>query len=213
MNHPVTLEHLKHLPSLDALPQPAPDLLLLEASWGAQHELGLIRQLRERHPHLRCILNVFDGKAGLAAAVRQAGGAGVFNKAFRTPCWCRCVCKVLQEDCFIPTAIGEGRAVACQSCPNLTPPVSRKSSGWWLRAIQQTDCPPAVSGGGHHQESAVQHVPRAGCIQPYRSITLVAAHCAVRAANKTLLALLPDLAVLPVLSTVAPSQDCCAGFC
>ena len=26
MNHPVTLEHLKHLPSLDALPQPAPDL-------------------------------------------------------------------------------------------------------------------------------------------------------------------------------------------
>jgi DNA-binding NarL/FixJ family response regulator len=109
MNHPVTLEHLKHLPSLDALPQPAPDLLLLEASWGAQHELGLIRQLRERHPHLRCILNVFDGKAGLAAAVRQAGGAGVFNKALNPPMLVSLCLQVLQEDCFIPTAIGEGK--------------------------------------------------------------------------------------------------------
>ena len=137
MNHPVTLEHLKHLPSLDALPQPAPDLLLLEASWGAQHELGLIRQLRERHPHLRCILNVFDGKAGLAAAVRQAGGAGVFNKALNPPMLVSLCLQVLQEDCFIPTAIGEGGVqLPASHATNLTP---RQQEILWLVAEGQSN--------------------------------------------------------------------------
>ena len=110
MNHPVTLEHLEASAQPGCPAATCPGSVAAGSFVGAQHELGLIRQLRERHPHLRCILNVFDGKAGLAAAVRQAGGAGVFNKALNPHAGVAVSASLAGR--LIPTAIGEGRAVA-----------------------------------------------------------------------------------------------------
>ena len=114
-----------------------PDLLLLEASWGAQAELELMRQLRQRHPEIRCIVSVCDGKAGLAAAVRQAGGSGVFNKALNPQMLVSLCLQVLQEDCFIPTSIGEaGKQAAALSGPSLT---ARQQEILWLVAEGQSN--------------------------------------------------------------------------
>ena len=137
MGHPVTLDHLKTLPALAGLPATLPDLLLLEASWGAQAELELMRQLRQRHPKIRCIVSVCDGKAGLAAAVRQAGGSGVFNKALNPQMLVSLCLQVLQEDCFIPTSIGEaGKQAAALSGPSLT---ARQQEILWLVAEGQSN--------------------------------------------------------------------------
>ena len=137
MGHPVTLEHLKTLPSLADLPATLPDVLLLEASWGAQAELELIRQLHPRYPQIRCIVSVCDGKAGLAAAVRQAGGSGVFNKALNPQMLVSLCLQVLQEDCFIPTSIGEaGKQEAALGGPSLT---ARQQEILWLVAEGQSN--------------------------------------------------------------------------
>lgn len=138
MNHPLALVHLKHLADVDALPLPVPDLVLLEASWGARHELTLIRQLRQRHAQLRCILTVFDSKAGLAAAVHQAGGGGVFNKALNPPMLVSLCLQVLQEGHFVPATMGENSVLpsAGQAPGGLTP---RQQEILWLVAEGQSN--------------------------------------------------------------------------
>ena len=121
--------------------------------------------------------------------------------------------QVLQEDCFIPTAIGEG-GCSCLPVmpPNLTP---RQQEILWLVAEGQSNKQIArrLSVAEGTIKNQLYSMYRVLGVSNRTEASRWWLRTAQGAANKTLLALLPTLPYYPYPTVVRLAVDCCAGFC